>query len=71
MNIKNFEFKAKVYNLEDYENIFNYAKSAFVPISTWIGDSSDKKEKRKEKSAIPKAPALPLGSAPLLKNIFQ
>lgn len=66
-----YKFYADPDNLEDYENIFNYAKSAFVPISTWISNSPDSQETRKQKSAIPKAPALPLGSAPLLKNIFQ
>lgn len=66
-----YKFYADPDNLEDYENIFNYSKSAFVPVSTWISNSPDSQETRKQKSAIPKAPALPLGSAPLLKNIFQ
>lgn len=69
-----YKFYADFSNLEDYENIFNYAKSAFVPMSSVISSSSSPDSdtsKQKKASAVPKTPALPLGSTPLLKNILQ
>jgi hypothetical protein len=69
-----YKFYADPNNLEDYENIFNYAKSSFVPMSSVISSSSSDtttSKKQKIAPAVPKAPALPLGSAPLLKNILQ
>ena len=58
-----YKFHIKNANLEEYENIFNIAKSAFVPISSYLTTHTQSADDDDNmiKPSIPHKPAGPLG----------